>query len=329
VRNSQVSVIIAAYNAEPVIERSIRSIRHQTMRPKEIIVVDDGSVDRTVDEVRRSGADVIIVQQANAGPGAARNAGVRRATGDLVCFLDADDEYAPRMVETLAAALARHPDAAVASGAYLWDQDGAITRCPPPGALLGDQYSGVLSDFFEASRHYSFVCTNSVMARREAFLAVGGFGETRFGEDLDLWARLAGRGGWVFVDSAVCVYHHNSQTSVTLQTRPQDVPADLLMAEDRMRQFIRPALWQSYRRYRRDWLSGAARGALGLDAGKRARQLVARIAPAPPSLEWLATWILVHITGGSALLRLGRSLRALTRVTARDSEENPGVAVER
>ena len=79
-----VSVIIPAFNAAQTIEGAVRSAMAQTLPPLEIIVVDDGSTDSTVDVVTRIGANVTLLRQANSGPAAARNRGAKSGTGPLV-----------------------------------------------------------------------------------------------------------------------------------------------------------------------------------------------------------------------------------------------------
>jgi glycosyltransferase involved in cell wall biosynthesis len=88
------SVIIPAYNSAATLARAIDSVRVQTYPAHEIIVIDDGSTDTTAAVARGYGEAVYLLQQANAGVAAARNAGARAATGDWLAFLDADDWYA-------------------------------------------------------------------------------------------------------------------------------------------------------------------------------------------------------------------------------------------
>lgn len=96
-----VSVIIPAFNAERFIARSLRSVLDQTYRNLQVIVVDDGSTDMTARIVRRHMESRLwYIRQANAGPGAARNAGIKIAHGDYITFLDADDYYQAEKVET-------------------------------------------------------------------------------------------------------------------------------------------------------------------------------------------------------------------------------------
>jgi glycosyltransferase involved in cell wall biosynthesis len=327
---SGVSVIIPAHESARVIQRALRSVLAQTEPPREIIVVDDGSTDGTADAARALGADLIVLRQPNRGPGAARNAGVRAASSDLVCFLDADDEYLPEMVATLSRALLSHPNAEVASAAFFSESRGLFMRHPVEGVIETDGGYAVVSDFFAVERRGRIVCTDSVMVRRRAFLAVGGFREDiRFGEDVDLWCRLAGRFEWVFVNTPVSMYHHDVSTSATLRTmyevwRTREVATTVLMTDEQMKENVRRELWASFRRYRRDWLSSAARASIQQSASRRARQLVKQIPPAPISPGWIATWVLAHAPApvGSSVLALNRAFRqARERVAGRRSPQ--------
>src|SRR5262245_62135177 len=107
-----VSVVIPAFNAETHIAETLESVCQQTLREVEAIVVDDASTDRTVPEVERfaSRLDLTVIRQKNAGPAAARNAGIRRARGRYCAFVDADDLMMPDRLAAQAALLDREPD---------------------------------------------------------------------------------------------------------------------------------------------------------------------------------------------------------------------------
>src|SRR5215831_13870333 len=89
------SVIIPTYNRATCVGRAIESVLRQTFQDYELIVVDDGSTDKTAEVVRQYGERIVFVSQPNRGVSAARNAGVSRAAGDWVAFLDSDDEWLP------------------------------------------------------------------------------------------------------------------------------------------------------------------------------------------------------------------------------------------
>jgi glycosyltransferase involved in cell wall biosynthesis len=191
-----VSVIIPAYNAEKFVLEAIASVRAQDYPNVEIILVDDGSCDGTVDFVSRQAPDVRVVQQANAGAAAARNTGLRNAGGDFICFLDADDGWLPGKLAAQVAYLQSHPN--VGAVFHRWmvlkpDEMGnyGVPRqqdVPDPGEIdpesSGWLYPRLLLD--------CIVHTSTVMIRREVVEDVGHF-ETGLitGEDYDYWLRVS------------------------------------------------------------------------------------------------------------------------------------------
>lgn len=105
----RVSVIIPVFNGEAFLAQTLRSVLNQTRRPDEVIVVDNGSSDRSVEIAQGFGGIVRTISAPGGGASAARNAGVREATGDAIMFLDADDLLGPTVIEELAAVLERRP----------------------------------------------------------------------------------------------------------------------------------------------------------------------------------------------------------------------------
>jgi glycosyltransferase involved in cell wall biosynthesis len=105
---TRVSVVIPLFDGERFLAAALDSVLAQTHRPMEIIVVDDGSRDRGA-EIARSYAGVQVVTQDNAGTAAARNAGIARAHGDLIAFLDQDDVWAPEKLDLQARRMAADP----------------------------------------------------------------------------------------------------------------------------------------------------------------------------------------------------------------------------
>src|SRR3954464_15397715 len=86
-----VSAIIPTYNREHVVGRAVESALRQTYARTEVIVVDDGSTDRTLEALRVYGDRITVITQKNGGPAAARNSGIRASNGQLIAFLDSDD----------------------------------------------------------------------------------------------------------------------------------------------------------------------------------------------------------------------------------------------
>lgn len=109
-----VSVVIPCHNAAPYLRETFRSIAAQTVPVDEVVFVDDGSTDGSAEVARSAGVPVVIVEQPNRGVGAARNEGIRRASGDLIALLDADDVWHPDKIRKQVEYFDRHGDVGAA-----------------------------------------------------------------------------------------------------------------------------------------------------------------------------------------------------------------------
>lgn len=186
-----VSIVTPAYNSAAHIEATLRNVFEQTLRDFEIIIVDDGSRDDTVAIARRVALDapahieVRIISQANAGPSAARNAGVDAARSQLIALLDADDFWAPQKLEHQVQHLARHPEALATSCRWAAvDEKG--DRTGRTGGVRG-RTIGVHGLCLRNA-----IATSATVFRRDAFITAGRFDNSiRTCEDLDLWLRIA------------------------------------------------------------------------------------------------------------------------------------------
>lgn len=200
-----ITAVMPAFNAAEFIAESIASLLAQTEPPVEVIVVDDGSEDDTAGVAARAGARVI--RQANGGPAAARNAGIRSATTEWIALLDADDIARPTRLVRQRGYLAE-PNVAVVFSAH--HVEGKLPPVPP--AAID----------FDVLWARNCIPTSTVLLRRTAWEAVGGFDEARdlVGvEDYNFWLRLA-RAGWGFTRVAdVLVDYRPTPASLTAQTR--------------------------------------------------------------------------------------------------------------
>lgn len=192
-----ISVVVPAYNGAATIDETLRSIRAQTHRALDIVVVDDGSRDDTVAIVSaHAAADprVRLVQQQNAGVAAARNHGARVAYGDIVTFVDADDLCAPERMERQLAALLAQGDRAALS--YTWsaliDGESVITNISQEPLFAGNVLEELCRRNFVGNG-------SSAMVRKAAFEEAGGYDpglrarKAQGCEDLDLYIRIAER----------------------------------------------------------------------------------------------------------------------------------------
>lgn len=197
-----ISVIIPARDAEATLAQTLDSVQAQTVPPAQVIVVDDGSTDRTRDLAREHELGPEVVAGPGRGVAAARNAGLRMAGTDHVALLDADDWWKPWFLSEAQAIIGRTPSsAAVFLSASVVDDDGR-----PLGAHLLPDGDLTLEDLALGR----FVPTASAtVIRRDIVRELGGFYEyleRPAAEDLDLWFRLAERGVCASTSRVCAVY---------------------------------------------------------------------------------------------------------------------------
>jgi glycosyltransferase involved in cell wall biosynthesis len=176
------AVVIPAYNAAATLARALDSVFAQTLLPAEVVVVDDGSPDRSAIEavVAGYGERIRLLQRKNGGPAAARNDGVRASSSPWIAFLDADDAWLPEKMQ-------RQMELGNDTRAGLLHGCAYPGRPPLPARLE-----------FATLWRQNRICTSMAVVRRTAFEQVGGFDEEPEllgAEDYNLWLRIA-RAGW-------------------------------------------------------------------------------------------------------------------------------------
>ncbi len=200
------SVVIPAYNRATIVPRAISSVLAQTYQDWELIVVDDGSKDRTDLAVKAFGDSRIryLRHSQNRGQSAAQNTGIRAARGKYVAFLDSDDEWLPDKLAGDVKAFGATPGAGMAySGKRLVDESGRVLLVRMP-TLRGRVYEDLLA--------WDFIGTCSrVTARKDVLDAVHGFDESLVNcQDWDLWVRMAMVAEVAAVDKCVVIRHLGS-----------------------------------------------------------------------------------------------------------------------
>ena len=181
-----VSVIIPTHNYAEYLPEALQSVLDQDYPLVQVIVVDDGSTDDTAAAVApfvERGVEYVF--QENQGPGPARNEGIRRARGELIAFLDADDSWLPDKIARQVAFLEAHPELGLV-GCAGFDCDSDLQ---PTGLRVAPNIESEM--VFERLLVRNFVQPSGVLVRKQCLDTVGEFKNMRFGEDWDLWLRIA------------------------------------------------------------------------------------------------------------------------------------------
>ena len=202
-------MVIPAYNAEETIGACIHALRNQTIPPEEIeiIVVNDASIDNTVEAARSAGADVLI-DRGKLGKSGTRNAGASIAKADIVLFTDSDCEPQSDWVEEMLKPFETDPAVVGVKGAYLSRQSEVVARFTQ--LEVEERY-----DRMAQQPQINFIDTYAAGYRRDVFLANGGF-DTSLPEveDQDLSYRLAAKGyRMVFAPHARVYHRHATEAS--------------------------------------------------------------------------------------------------------------------
>lgn len=260
--HAPISVIIPAYNAERFIALTLESIQAQTLSPAEVIVVDDGSADRTFEIARDYG--VRIIRQSNMGLSAARNAGIRAATQPWIAFLDADDLWAHDKIEQQWAALGLCPDAdMICCDHHRIDSRGQLLDHPQtdprprrqytrahglplaPSTTLFKKVSGALFPLLP-------LLPSSVLVKREALLACGLFDEKlRCTEDLECFLRVLADRSLLVVERPLVYYrrheHNLSNNVLEMHMALEEVEAKINLYVDQYVTGVREVFQQYLR----------------------------------------------------------------------------------
>lgn len=200
------SIIIPVYNKSKLINRCLDSIFSQsTHYSYEVILVDDGSTDDSVEMIKtRNENNIILYEQQNAGPSVARNKGVELSQGKFCAYLDADDYWEDGFIEKTLSFLEEHDDCVAVNVA----QRHLTISGEHVAPVCYKDYTQpfVLDDFFSFWASYMHVCTGSVVIKSEIIKQIGGMRtDLRITEDLEFWALVSTYGKWGFIPEILFV----------------------------------------------------------------------------------------------------------------------------
>jgi glycosyltransferase involved in cell wall biosynthesis len=221
-----VSVIIPSYNHAPYLRECVDSVLAQDHPQTEVIVVDDGSTDGSLDLLRAYGARIRLLQQRGGRQARARNLGLGVARGELIAFLDSDDRYLPGRLSSAVAALHAAPGVDVVWADY--------RRIDAHGAVLAEaRWSPADADFQRELIGGNPICNATVTLRRQVLDEIGGFDE-RVPRVCDgaAWYQIAARGHrFLHLDRLVLDYRlHGANDSRRFAPMTHDRDTALLAA---------------------------------------------------------------------------------------------------
>jgi glycosyltransferase involved in cell wall biosynthesis len=246
------SVIIPLYNKGEYIKKTLESVLFQTIKDIEIIVIDDGSTDDGESIVRDFGDPrIVLIQQRNAGASAARNRGVEHAKSDFLAFLDADDEWLPLHLEILLRLRRKFPEAGAYTSAYqIIEPDGHV-RMAHYRAIPKDPWEGLLPNFFRSAALGDSPINCSVMGiPKNIFREVGGFPEGYWwGEDADLWGKIALKYPIAFTWEVGAVYHWDRTNRLCTRVSIEREPFFISVARAQERGEINPQILPDLNEY--------------------------------------------------------------------------------
>jgi len=217
-----VSVIIPAFNAERTILSTVHSIQQQTISDFELVVINDGSTDKTLEFLDSiDDSRLKVFSYPNGGLPTARNRGISKATGEFITFIDADDQWTPDKLASQLAALEQHPEAGVA---YSWttyiDENDQFLHTGDPLVYEGNVYPKLLIRNFISNG-------SNMLIRRQLVEEVGEFDPTlKSAEDWDYYIRLAAISHFRVIPKYQILYRRSSHS----MTSKVDVMEKYLLA---------------------------------------------------------------------------------------------------
>jgi glycosyltransferase involved in cell wall biosynthesis len=206
---ARVTAILPTHDRASLLPRALGSVLGQSLPPDEIIVVDDGSVDGTGPLLAGRFPTARVVTQENAGVAAARNRGIREASGEWLAFIDSDDEWLPAKLARQMGSLEDAPRYPICHTDEIWIRRGRRVNPMKKHAKAG-------GFIFEECLPLCCISPSSVVVKKRLLEELGGFDETLpVCEDYDLWLRLTARHPVLFVDEPLLVKYggHDDQLS--------------------------------------------------------------------------------------------------------------------
>lgn len=256
-----ISVIIPLYNKSYSVVRCLQSVLNQTVLPKEVIIVNDGSTDDSLIVVNSfvqnlgcndSSVSICIINQVNQGVSVARNNGIASAISSYIALLDADDFWQPEFLERIIACIKLYPRLALYTCKHEICVDGY--RFVPTQVFSSEFVSmGLIDNYFLRAARYEIVNSSKVVVYKPYFDSVGGFPiDAKLCEDLYLWARLSEIERFGFVNYLGAIIYQETDASRYARNHTQPYILEFYFNNPQLvTDEVRSYLWTVYRNHLR------------------------------------------------------------------------------
>ncbi|CAI8368666.1 MAG: putative glycosyltransferase EpsJ [Flavobacteriaceae bacterium] len=228
-----ISVVIPLYNKQDYILRTIASVLNQSFSDFELLVIDDGSTDRSIELLSSvSDSRLRIHTHSNSGVSYTRNKGIELANSDIIAFLDADDTWNPDFLLTIMRLYNKYPAAVAFSTNYERVlSDGSIRTSEVFGIDGVDGNDGLITNFFKMSLYEMVISNSHVAIKKSVIKNIGGYLEgVRYGEDQEFFARLALRFPFAYSKKVEGQYYKDVYSSTSQVLMSYEMPIiDLYM----------------------------------------------------------------------------------------------------
>jgi len=199
-----VSIIIPTYNSERFIANSVVSALNQTYPNIEILIIDDGSTDKTETVIQKLPDSIRYIKQVNSGPSSARNHGIMQSNGEYIAFLDVDDEWMPSKIDKQVSLFESNQNLSITATSYI-RCDADLLPIETTALNIPSKEKGIIP--FRMLLEKNQLLTSSIMTKKNILDRCGFFDEEiQFGEDWDLWVRIAQLGEIGYIHTPLCKY---------------------------------------------------------------------------------------------------------------------------
>lgn len=210
------SIIIPLYNKENFVLNTLKSVMNQNFQDFEVIVVDDGSTDKSAEKVRElDNPKINYFRIENQGVSNARNFGIQKSNADYICFLDADDYWFKNHLEVLHKLISDFPEAGMYCSRYSVKISDS-KEIKPEFQGIDNNFRGYIDDYFYSSLVYRVAWTSAIVIKKIVFDNVGMFDvNISSGQDIDMWTRIALKHKTAISDSVTAVYNFQIEGSLS------------------------------------------------------------------------------------------------------------------